>query len=101
MEAWTAQYKSWRNFVFRSYNHRIKDLLETVDSIAFLKMDERLIKYLEEKSRISEDGIIHKTHQEIAYELHTSRVVISRLLKTLERKGKIQIERNRVKILEF
>ena len=101
MEAWTAQYKSWRNFVFTSYNHRIKDLLETVDSIAFLKMDERLIKYLEEKSRISEDGIIYKTHQEIAYELYTSRVVISRLLKTLERKGKIQIERNRVKILEF
>ena len=101
MEAWTAQYKSWRNFVFTSYNHRIKDLLETVDSIAFLKMDERLIKYLEEKSRISEDGIIHKTHQEIAYELHTSRVVISRLLKTLERKGKIQIERNRVKIIAF
>lgn len=63
MEAWTAQYKSWRNFVFNSYNHRIKDSLETVDSIAFLKMDERLIKYLEEKSRISDDGIIHKTHQ--------------------------------------
>lgn len=99
MESWTAQFKSWRNFVFESYNHRIKDLLETLDSIAFLKMDERLIKYLEEKSRISEDGIIHKTHQEIAYELHTSRVVISRLLKTLEKKGAISIERNKVKLL--
>lgn len=101
MEVWTAQYKSWRNFVFNTYNHRIKDLLETVDSIAFLKMDERLIKYLEEKSRISDDGIIHKTHQEIAHELHTSRVVISRLLKILERKGEITIERNRVKLLKI
>ena len=101
MEVWTAQYKSWKNFVFNTYNHRIKDLLETVDSIAFLKMDERLIKYLEEKSRISDDGIIHKTHQEIADELHTSRVVISRLLKTLERKGKVTIERNRVKLLKI
>lgn len=64
-------------------------------------MDERLVKYLEEKSRISEDVIIHKTQQEIAYELHTSRVVISRLLKTLEQKGKIQIKRNRIKVLEF
>ena len=99
MEVWTAQYKSWRNFVFTSYNHRIKDLLETVDSIAFLKMDERLVKYLEEKSRISSDGIIHKTHQEIAHELHTSRVVISRLLKTLEQNGSIKIERNKVKLL--
>ena len=52
MEAWTAEYKSWLNFVFTSYYHRIKDLLEPVDSIAFLKIDERLIKYLEEKSRI-------------------------------------------------
>ena len=101
MEVWTAEYKSWRNFVFTSYNHRIKDLLETVDSIAFLKIDERLLKYLEEKSEISEDGIMHKTHQEIAYEPHTSRVVISRLLKTLEQKGKIQIKRNRIKVLEF
>jgi CRP/FNR family transcriptional regulator, anaerobic regulatory protein len=101
MEVWTAQFKSWRDFVFTSYNHRITDLLETVDSIAFLKMDERLVKYLEEKSRISSDGIVHKTHQEIAYELHTSRVVISRLLKTLERQGRIQIERNKVKLLNL
>jgi len=64
-------------------------------------MDECLIKYLEEKYRISDDGIIHKTHQEIAHELHTLRVVISRLLKILELKGEITIKRNRVKLLKI
>ena len=80
MEEWSEKYKSWRHFVFESYNNRLNEMLETIDSIAFLKMDERLIKYLVEKVRISKNNTIHKTHQEIAYELHTSRVVISRLL---------------------
>ena len=69
-------------------------MLETIDSIAFLKMDERLLKYLVEKVRISNDNTIQITHQDIAYELHTSRVVISRLLKKLEKLGKLELHRN-------
>jgi len=53
MEEWTANYKSWRNFVFDSYHQRLNEMLETIDSIAFLKMDERLWKYLLEKVRIN------------------------------------------------
>ena len=100
MEEWTGKYKSWRNFVFQSYHDRLQELLETVDSIAFLKMDERLLKYLNEKVQITGDNIIHNTHQEIAYELHTSRVVISRLLKKLEKLGKIELNRNSIKVIE-
>lgn len=96
MEEWSAKYKSWRNFVFESYHNRLNELLETIDSIAFLKMDERLLKYLNEKARISNDNIINSTHQEIAYELHTSRVVISRLLKKLENIGKVELHRNHI-----
>ncbi|PNQ75191.1 Crp/Fnr family transcriptional regulator [Hanstruepera neustonica] len=98
MEEWSAKYKSWRNFVFESYHNRLNELLETIDSIAFLKMDERLLKYLNEKARISNDNIINSTHQEIAYELHTSRVVISRLLKKLENLGKVELHRNHIVI---
>lgn len=94
MEEWSSKYKSWRKFVFQSYHNRLNEMLGTIDSIAFLKMDERLLKHLSDKARISEDGIIHNTHQEIAYELHTSRVVISRLLKKLEKLGKIELHRN-------
>ena len=100
MEEWTANYKSWRNFVFDSYHQRLNEMLETIDSIAFLKMDERLWKYLQEKVRINKENIIYNTHQEIAYDLHTSRVVISRLLKTLENRGKIKLQRNAIQLLE-
>lgn len=98
MEEWSGKYKSWRKFVFESYHNRLNEMLSTIDTIAFLKMDERLLKYLGDKARVSNDGIIHNTHQEIAYELHTSRVVISRLLKKLENLNKIELHRNYILI---
>ena len=101
MEAWTAKYKSWRDFVFESYHIRLTELLETIDKIAFLKMDERILEYLRDKAKVTGDDIIHSTHQEIAYELHTSRVVISRLLKTLENRGIVQLHRNSIKVIDL
>jgi len=101
MDEWTAKYKSWRNFVFESYHNRLNELLQTLDSIAFDKMDMRLVAYLKEKARITKEDIIHNTHQEIAYDLHSSRVVISRLLKKLEQMGKIQLHRNYIEILDL
>ncbi len=101
MEEWTTKYKSWRNFVFNSYHERLNELLSTLDSIAFQKMDERLIGFLKEKARVNKDDIINNTHQEIAYDLHSSRVVISRLLKKLEEMGKIKLHRNYIKILDL
>ena len=58
MEEWTGKYKSWRNFVFESYHNRLMEMLETLDSIAFLKMDERLLKYLKDKSNITKDKLL-------------------------------------------
>jgi CRP/FNR family transcriptional regulator len=99
MEEWISNYKSWRNFAFQSYHNRLQEMLEAIDGIAFLNMDKRLIKYLHDKVKITKDNIIHSTHQEIAYELHTSRVVISRLLKQLEKLGKIELYRNNIKVI--
>ncbi|MBR9914685.1 MAG: Crp/Fnr family transcriptional regulator [Algicola sp.] len=101
MEEWTAKYKSWRNFVFESYHNRLNEMLHTIDSIAFDNLDERILAYLREKSRINKTSIIENTHQEIAYELHSSRVVISRLLKKLETLGKIELHRNYIKIINL
>ncbi len=101
MEEWTAKYRSWRNFVFESYNNRLNEMLQTIDTIAFMNMDERLVNYLREKARVNQDSIIRNTHQEIAYDLHSSRVVISRLLKKLEQMGKLEIHRNYLKILDL
>jgi len=100
MEEWTGKYRSWRNFVFESYHNRLMEMLESIDSIAFLRMDERLIKYLKEKVAVNHSAILHTTHKEIAHDLHTSRVVISRLLKTLENNGAIKLHRNNIEVLE-
>jgi len=99
MEEWLSKYSSWRNFVLQSYHNRLNELLETVDGIAFLRMDERLLKYLRDKARVTHDNLINTTHQQIAYELHTSRVVVSRLLKKLENLGEIELHRNQIKLV--
>ncbi|MDH5366553.1 MAG: Crp/Fnr family transcriptional regulator [Cyclobacteriaceae bacterium] len=101
MEEWLAKYKSWRSFVFESYNMRLSEMLETIDTLAFLKMDERLYKYLTDKAVVTQSTFLSNTHQEIAYDLHTSRVVVSRLLKQLEISGKIKLFRNKIEVLQF
>ena len=99
MEEWLGKYKSWRNFVFNSYNNRLKEMLTAIDNLAFMNMDERLLTYLLEKSKINKTKDIQNTHQEIAYDLHTSRVVISRLLKALENEGKIKLHRASIELI--
>jgi CRP/FNR family transcriptional regulator len=98
---WMNTYKTWQDFVLQSYQERMQELLEAVDTIAFLNMDERLLKYLKEKAIVNKNEVIQVTHKEIANDLHTSRVVISRLLKALENKGEIQLNRNQVKLLNL
>lgn len=100
MEEWSAKYKTWRNFVFNSYNDRLNELLETINNIAFKKMDERLLDYLSEKNRVTKNNKIHITHQQIAYDMHTSRVVISRLLKKLEKLGNVKLHRNYIELIK-
>src|SRR5699024_7874834 len=101
MEEWMGKYKSWRNFVLQSYNERMLEMLDAIDNLAFNKLDERLVKYLKEKQKITNNDIIQSTHQEIAYELYTSRVVISRLLKKLENTGQIELQRNSIRIINL
>lgn len=100
MEEWLSKYKSWRNYVFNSYNNRLKEMLNAIDNLAFMNMDERLMNYLIDKSKVNHSKEINTTHQEIAYDLHTSRVVISRLLKVLENNGKIKLHRASVELLK-
>ena len=100
MELWLGKYKSWRNYVFNSYNNRLKEMLNAIDSLAFMNMDERLLNYLLEKSKINKSREINTTHQDIAYDLNTSRVVISRLLKALENEGKIKLHRAYIELIK-
>ena len=78
---------------------RFNDMLKTIDQIAFQKLDERLVNYLKEKSRATGSTLINLSHEQIATELATSRVVISRLLKKLENDKKVLLYRNQIKLL--
>jgi len=101
MDDWMARFRSWRAFILDSYHERLSELLETIDTLAFMQMDDRLMKYLRDKAMVTHDDVIHTTHKDIAQDLHTSRVVVSRLLKGMEREGKIELQRNQIKVLDL
>ena len=101
MQLWMDKYRSWREYILQSYHTRMLELMETIDEIAFMRLDERLIKYLTDQAKLLGNLELYHTHQQIADDLHSSRVVISRLLKQLENKGAIQIRRNRIILKEI
>jgi CRP/FNR family transcriptional regulator len=100
VEDWSSRFPSWRKFIFQSYHKRMEELLATVDSIAFDQLEKRLCTYLMEKKRVTKTNTLSITHQTIAQEMHSSRVVISRLLKRLEVDQKIRLHRNAIELFE-
>lgn len=100
MDEWMRKYRTWYYYVLGTYRARLEEVLRTVDGIAFHNMDERLVKYLLKNQEAAGGNELHITHQDIAYELNSSREVISRLLKKLEQRGVISLGRNSIKILK-
>jgi len=92
-EKWMSEYKSWKEFMMYSYKRRFDELLETIDSIAFMKLDERLIRFFTDRYKSTGKTLFKGTHQEIALQLNTSREVISRLLKNLEKNNLVLMSR--------
>lgn len=101
MKKWFNSNDSWRSFILQSYQIRFDEMLETIDTLAFMKMDKRLFKYLIDKVKLSASIDLEITHQNIAEDLNTSRVVVSRLLKQLEKEQKITLGRNKITVLDF
>jgi CRP/FNR family transcriptional regulator len=99
MDEWLSKYPTWKSFVMSSIRSRFRELLNTIDEVTFRKLDERLVNYLKEKSRISGSALINLSHEQIAGDLATSREVVSRLLKKLESDKKVLLFRNQVKIM--
>lgn len=99
MDEWLARYPGWKRFVMETIQHRFHELLRTIDLIAFQNLDQRLAAYLREKTQASGSSLVNLTHEQIANELGTARVVISRLLKKLERDGRVLLYRHQIRIL--
>ena len=101
IDEWLVKYKSWRNYIIDSYHFRLIEMVESIDSLAFMKMEKRIFKYLTDKVKITKDINLEITHQEIADDLNSSRVVITRLLKLLHDEGKIYSSRSKIRVLVF
>lgn len=98
MDQWLTNYHSWRKFIFDNYQNRLNELLKAIDALTFLRLDERLEKYLLDKSKVAQSNQLSITHLEIATDLNSSRVVISRLLKKMEKQGSLILGRNTITI---
>jgi CRP/FNR family transcriptional regulator, anaerobic regulatory protein len=92
-------YPTWKRYVMTTILSRFTEILKTVDDVAFKKMDDRLVNYLKEKSKATNSTLLNITHQQIADDLGSNRVVISRLLKKLEIDNKLLLYRNQMKLL--
>ena len=93
------EYPEWLDYIFRLYHQRFEELLEVVNAVAFKKMDERLLLFLEKKADITQNKILSITHEQLAAELGTARVVVSRLLKQMEVEGLVKLGRNKITLL--
>lgn len=99
MDQWMMKFPSWKSFIMKTIRSRFNELLLMIDQIAFQRLDERLVRYLKEKSKASHSAIINLSHEQIAIDLASSREVISRLLKRLEQEKKVILFRNQIKLL--
>lgn len=96
MDDLMTQYRNWYYFVLETYRSRFEELLTVLDQVTFRSMDEKLLFYLKRQFKAFDSDIIHTTHQTIAYDLNSSREVISRLLKKMEQKGYVVLHRNAI-----
>lgn len=94
------EHPEWLDYIFRLYHKRFEELLDIINAIAFKKVDERLLSLLQKKSELTHSETIHTTHEQLANELGTARVVVSRLLKQLEEDGKLKLGRNKIVLLK-
>lgn len=98
MQQWMAEYKNWYEFVVNTYRDRFEELLNVIDQVAFRSMDERLEFYLKRQAKQTGLTVVQLSHQQIAVDLNSTREVISRLLKKMEQRGMIRLNRNLIEL---
>lgn len=98
MDDLMIKHKSWYYFVIESYRTRYQEVLDALRSVAFHGMDERLEYYLIKQKNAYQSNTLNLTHEQIANDLNSSRVVISRLLKQMENDGKVKLLRNAIEV---
>lgn len=96
---WVKTHPEWAEFIFKLYHKRFEELLSVINAVAFQKLDDRIVKLLRQKAEVYNTDEIAITHQQLAEELGTTREVVSRLLKQMEKENMIVLSRNKIKML--
>lgn len=91
-------YPEWRRYVGAAQAQRFQELLDTIGTLAFRKMDGQLWNYLVKRAQAMGDPVLRVTHQVIADELGSPREVITRLLQQLQREGRVQLARGTITV---
>jgi CRP/FNR family transcriptional regulator len=90
-----VQFPPFRRFVFAMYGARLAEVMELIEEVAFRKLDTRLARLL-----IQRGPLLNATHQNLADELGSVRVFVSRLLRNFEQRGWVRLERERINVLD-
>jgi CRP/FNR family transcriptional regulator, anaerobic regulatory protein len=93
------EFPEWLDYIFRLYHKRFEELLQVVNAVAFKKMDERLLNFIKRKCELTKSHTLYVTHEQLANELGTARVVVSRLLKQMEEAGLVKLGRNKIMLV--
>ena len=83
---------SYQEYMFSLLTMRLDSVARVLESVKFKQLDERIYDWLQEQK----SSEVIKTHEEIANIMGSSRVVVSRLLKKLEREGFIELARGKI-----
>ncbi len=99
VNALIKEYPQWLDYIFRLYQKRFEELLEVVNAVAFKKLDQRLLEFIQTKAKNGHSNELNITHEQLANELGSSRVVVSRLLKQMEESELVKLGRNKITLM--
>ena len=97
---WQRKFASWNDFVIRAFRNRYDELLNNFKSVAFDHTNTRVLEYLKNRTSKQKTNKVEISHQELANELGTTRVVISRILKQFQLENKISLKRGSIQLLQ-
>ena len=89
----------FNRIVMRDYSQRLKQLTNKVEDLGLYSVRARLVRFLLEQADQKEISSRY-TQDEIARYVDTVRDVVGRSLRTLEQEGLIQIQRQRIRLLD-
>ena len=98
---WNSNYPGFNKFILEIFMERYFELMTIINELTFENLDYRIIKILKFRSHNDSKKIVKLTHNQIAKIIGTTREVVSRILKKLEKENKIIIHRGEIEILDL